>query len=135
MRPRSAPQFVSFFQNRVSRTIGPNEAPKPAHAKATRSRMLFDGEIASRTAMTATMRMPRRPSSTYVLSWRVRVDPARFATILKRSSTSAEEVTTSCEEIVDMIAASTAARTSPAMNGWKRICARSRKTVSGSVGA
>ena len=51
---------------------------------------------------------------------------------LTRSSTSAEEHTTSWLDIVDMIAASTAARTKPATSGWKKICDRSRKTVSGS---
>lgn len=37
----------------------------------------------------------------------------------------------SCDEIVDMMAASTAASTTPATNGWNRTCARRRNTVSG----
>ena len=48
----------------------------------------------------------------------------------KRSSTSADEVTSSCEDMVDMIAASTAVSTRPAMSGWNRMRARSRKMVS-----
>lgn len=40
----------------------------------------------------------------------------------------------SWEETVDMIAASTAASTKPAITGWKKTCARSRNTDSGSVG-
>src|SRR5699024_2821356 len=134
-RPNSAPQLLRRFQNRVSSTIGPNEAPNPAQANATRSRMLFDGEIASTTAMMAMTSTPRRPSRTQVLSLSVRLDPERSATILNRSSIRAEDVTTSCEEIVDMIAARTAASTRPAMNGWNRIWARSRKTVSESAGS
>ena len=53
--------------------------------------------------------------------------------MLYRSSTRAEEQTISCEDMVDMMAASTAASTRPATNGWKKIWLSSRKTVSGSV--
>ena len=46
------------------------------------------------------------------------------------SSISAEETTSSWEEIVDMMAASTAVSTRPAISGWKRIWPMSRKIVS-----
>ena len=43
---------------------------------------------------------------------------------------SADEVTSSCEDMVDMIAASTAVSTMPAISGWNIRRARSRNTVS-----
>ena len=38
--PASAPIAESLRQNRARITVGPNEAPNPAHAKATRARMV-----------------------------------------------------------------------------------------------
>ena len=46
------------------------------------------------------------------------------------SSMSADEVTSSWEDMVDMIAASTAVSTMPAISGWNMMRARSKKTVS-----
>ena len=50
-----------------------------------------------------------------------------------RSSMSAEEVTSSWEEIVDMMAARMAASMKPATNGWKSSLPSVMKTVSGSA--
>ena len=50
---------------------------------------------------------------------------------LYRSSTSALDVTINCEEMVLIIAASTAASKKPAISGWNTICPRVRKTASG----
>ena len=46
---------------------------------------------------------------------------------------SAEEVTSSWEEIVDMMAARMAASMNPATNGWKSSLPSVMKTVSGSA--
>ena len=46
---------------------------------------------------------------------------------------SAEEVTSSWEEIVDMIAARIAASMNPATSGWKSSFPKAMKTVSGSA--
>ena len=50
-----------------------------------------------------------------------------------RSSMSAEEVTSSWEEIVDMMAARMAASMKPATSGWKSSLPSVMKTVSGSA--
>ncbi len=123
--PASAPMEVSLRQNSDSRMMGPKAAPKPAQAKATRPRIFERGSIASSAATTATASTPRRPSMTWACADRF------LPKILYRSSTSAEEHTSNWEETVDMIAASTAASTRPAMKGWNRICDSSRNTVSG----
>ena len=53
-------------------------------------------------------------------------------TCLYRSSMSAEEVTSSWLETVDMIAARIAASMKPAAKGWNKSCPRLMNTVSGS---
>ena len=50
-----------------------------------------------------------------------------------RSSMSADEVTSSWEEIVDMMAARIAASMNPATSGWKSSLPSVMKTVSGSA--
>ena len=74
--------------------------------------------------MTETTSTPIRPPQSLAPSLSFTPTPPTM------SSTSAEVVTISCEEIVDMIAASTAASRMPAISGWNRICARSRNTDS-----
>src|SRR5690606_24373890 len=82
-------------QNSDMRMIGPKAAPNPAQAKATSPRMFERGSIASSAAMTATTSTPRRPSKTWVGAERLRPK------ILYRSSTSAEEHTSSRAAKVD----------------------------------
>src|SRR5690606_38823165 len=105
--PASAPMALSRRQNSDSRMIGPKAAPKPAQAKATSPRMLERGSTASRAATTATASTPTRPMRTCCVTER------SLPKILYRSSTSADEQTISCDDTVDMIAASTAASTRP----------------------
>ena len=104
---------------------GPKAEPKPAHAKPTRPRMVSDGLIARTAPMTAmtTTAVRERLMSTPSLG-------SFLATILYRSSMREEETTSSWEDMVDMIAASTAVRTRPAMSGWNRMRPMSRKMVS-----
>src|SRR5699024_9265677 len=52
---------------------------------------------------------------------------------LYKSSTNALDVTINWDAIVLIIAAKTAARTTPPINGWKIICPKSINTVSGST--
>ena len=122
--PTSAPAAVRRRQNRASSTIGPKAAPKPAQANATSARIELSWSSASTPATTETTSTPMRPAHSLARDPRCTPSPAIT------SSTRAELVTTSCEEMVDMIAASTAASSSPAISGWNRICARSRNTDS-----
>ena len=57
-------------------------------------------------------------------------DGVRFKKILARSSISEVDTARSWEDIVDMIAASTAVKTRPAGSGWNMTWAMSRKMVS-----
>src|SRR5690625_1867430 len=122
--PTPAPNAVRRRQNSDSRMIGPKAAPKPAHAKATRPSTELPGSSASTTAITETVSTPMRPPHRAARSLSFTPTPAT------RSSIRAELLTMSWEEMVDVIAASTAASSTPAMRGWNRICARSRKTDS-----
>src|SRR5690606_8645955 len=81
----------------------------------------FSASSAATTAMTST---PVRPSITKALGEALRPE------MLYRSSTRAEEQTIICEDIVDIMAASTAASTRPATNGWKKTWLSSKNTVS-----
>src|SRR6185312_5295673 len=64
--PESAPATVSFRQNRDRMMVGPNEAPKPAQAKATRPRMVSLRAHARMPATRETASTPNRPSITWV---------------------------------------------------------------------
>src|SRR5699024_3726399 len=111
--PESVQIPVIFLQYKVSRIAGTDEAPNHAHANPTRSRIVSFFVHAKIKAAIATTKIETLPNNTYLFS-----DASVLTTALYKSSTRAEEVTMSCEEMVLIIAARTAASTIPAMNGW-----------------
>src|SRR5699024_3370119 len=112
--PAIAPVALRRFQYSESRTSGPNAEPKPAQAKPTRPKMESDGLIASAAASNAMTNTAQRERL-------IRVFSGKFflVIIFHRSSMSEEETISSCEDMVDIIAARTAVRTKPAISGWK----------------
>ena len=83
---------------------------------------------ASRIAMIATVSTATRPITTSCFC-----GGGDLRNTLYRSSTRAEELTISWLEMVLMIAATTAARMRPAMNGCSSVCDMTSTTVSGSA--
>ena len=125
MIPASAPGVFKRRQYREATTSGPNALPKPAHANATNPRIEFDGLIDSKAAMMATPTTAVRDR--LISTWS---ESLRLVTIMYKSSINALDVTSNCDEIVDMMAANTAVSTNPATSGWNKIRPMSRKTVS-----
>src|SRR5699024_4534852 len=114
MMPAAAPGAFRRRQYSDARMTGPNAEPKPAQAKPTRSRIDEFGFAAMTPATTATTATAMRDASIAVDDFRSLLTTPRY-----RSSISADDDTSSCDEMVDMIAASTAVRIRPATSGWK----------------
>ena len=123
--PARAPPVVSRRQYRLSSTTGPKVAPNPAQAKATRLRIVSLASHAMAAATTETSITAPRPIQMPTPR------PVSLRKTLYRSSTSADDDTSSCDEIVDMIAARIAAIMNPAISGWKSSCPSAMNTVSG----
>src|SRR5690606_29893388 len=100
------------FQNRLRIITGPNAAPNPAHAFATKPRMVLLGFQASTMATSETNKTEIRPIVTNSLSLAFRRRKALY-----KSSVNELEVTRSCDEIVLIIAARMAANKIPVING------------------
>src|SRR5699024_5956544 len=98
--PESVPIPVIFLQYKVSRIAGPNEAPNPAHAKPTRSRIVSFYVHAIIKASIATTKIETLPNNTYLFS-----DASVLTTPLYKPSTRPEEETRICAEMVHINAA------------------------------
>ena len=112
--PAIAPLPVSLGQYRDNTMTGPKAAPKTGPGEADE---VEDGAAGADREQSG----HKGAEHAHPAKYHVRARSLFFAEDLEMSSTSADEQTMSCEEMVDITAASTAASTNPATSGWNTI--------------
>ena len=96
--PAKAPCLLERFQNRASRTTGPNVAPKPAHAKDT---IRNTEELGSLAINIATMEIPTTARRAILID--AFVDSSTLKNLRIRFSEILEDAARSCASAVDIV--------------------------------
>jgi hypothetical protein len=114
--PAIAPDLVTLFQNNENSIIGPNVAPKPAHANETIVKILlfsFKANIIAKTAITSKAILVKRKTCLSVASFFIM---PQYMFLAK-----AEAAINKYESDELIVAASMPAITIPANNGKKKL--------------